>query len=82
MSTRRDKDSSSAETFANRNGPGDPLLAWMREQGIPLTVDNYLDLNYPDRAIEDLSAEERLGVPEGLDRSVNPATTRSEPSGA
>lgn len=40
---------------------GDPILDWMKKYGVPLTRENYLDLNYlgnvPDEIGPEIEAE-------------------------
>ncbi|MBG57940.1 MAG: hypothetical protein CMK46_06590 [Porticoccus sp.] len=45
----------------------DPLVEWMQEKQIPVTLKNYLDLAYPDLdnpTLEDLGEEEVANLPE------------------
>lgn len=61
----------------------DPLVEWMQEKQIPVTLKNYLDLAYPDLlnpTLENLSAEEIALLPDEVMTleemsSIKPAAT-------
>ena len=47
----------------------DPVVDWMKGRQIPLTLENYLHLAYPDLddpTLDDLSAEQQADLPEEL----------------
>ena len=40
-------------------GVDDHLLNWMQKNGVPLTRENYLELNYPDGVPDELDEDEQ-----------------------
>jgi len=43
---------------------GDPVLEWMRKHGVPLTRQNYLDLNYLGNPSSTIDPEIEAELPE------------------
>ena len=74
-----------ARTQTGQSPSGSDLtLDWMRENGVPLSLQNWLDLNYPEGAPDPLPAEVAATIPPEIrqlpSRPEASATTSPQPS--
>jgi hypothetical protein len=65
MTQKDNKPSKKLDLLQSQAG-SDAILAYMLEMKRPLTVETYLEMNYPDRNPASLGPEEIAEIPEGL----------------